>query len=85
MSGAAEQSGSRLTAPLNILPKPTPIGLRRSEAAAYVGLSPAHFDKAVAAGEMPPARDICGVKVWSIPKLSKALDPEAALPANPWL
>ena len=73
-----------MTARADILPKPTPIGLRRSEAAAYVGLSATQFDKAVAAGEMPAPRCICGVKVWSVRKLAEALDPEAAIPANPW-
>lgn len=74
-----------MTARSHILPKPTPIGLRRSEAAAFIGLSPTHFDKAVSIGEMPSPRDICGVNVWSARKLAAALDGESGTPANPWL
>ena len=73
-----------MTARADILPKPTPIGLRRSEAAAYVGLSPTKFDEAVLKGQMPQPREICGVKVWPVRKLAEALDPESPVPANPW-
>ena len=73
-----------LTARKNILPMPEPVGLRRADAAAYVGLSAGTFDKAVDLGAMPQPVDIAGVKVWSRRALERALDPEAAIPANPW-
>ncbi|RVD43066.1 hypothetical protein EN742_05945 [Mesorhizobium sp. M4A.F.Ca.ET.020.02.1.1] len=41
-----------------------PRGLRRVSAAAYLGISPSHFDKARAAGNIPPAKTLFGVALW---------------------
>lgn len=41
-----------------------PRGLRRSAAAAYLGISPSHFDKQRAAGAIPPPREMFGVILW---------------------
>ncbi len=73
-----------MTARANILPKPEPYALRRAEAAAYVGLSAGHFDKAVDQGDMPAPVDLAGIKVWSRRALERALDPGAPETANPW-
>lgn len=73
-----------MTARAAILPLPEPFGLRREAAAAYVGISPGHFDKAVAAGVMPQPVDVAGVAVWSRRALERALDPQAATTPNPW-
>ncbi len=62
-----------------------PRGLCREAAAAYVGVSPATFDKLVSDGRMPAPRRIDGRKVWDKLELDAAFD---ALPgaeqANPW-
>ncbi len=73
-----------MTARARILPLPEPIALRREAAAAYVGLSAGHFDKAVDKGDMPKPTDLAGVDVWPCRALERALDPEAFAPVNPW-
>jgi hypothetical protein len=60
------------------LPLPTPAGLRREDAAAFVGLSPGTFDRAVANGELPAGREIAGCRVWSVAGLAAALDARAS-------
>jgi len=57
---------------------PEPFALRREAAAAYVGLSATHFDKAVDSGLFPRPVDLAGVKVWTRRALEQALDPDAA-------
>ena len=78
------QGGPRSNRRRDQLPMPSPAGLRRVDAAAFVGLSPTHFDRAVHEGAMPQPRNICGVNVWSVRKLAEALDPDAGPPSNPW-
>jgi predicted DNA-binding transcriptional regulator AlpA len=63
-------------------------GLRREEAAAYIGFSARKFDELVADGRMPKPKRIDGVVVWDIHRLDLAFD---ALPeeggdggANAW-
>lgn len=63
-------------------------GLRREEAAGYLGFSARKFDELVADGRMPKPKRIDGVVVWDIRRLDFAFD---ALPdensgktANPW-
>jgi len=73
-----------MTARARILPMPEPIALRRIQAAAYVGLSAGHFDKAVDEGVMPQPTNLSGVNVWPCRALQSALDPEAFAPVNPW-
>ncbi|GAB1716315.1 MAG: hypothetical protein NTAFB05_13570 [Nitrobacter sp.] len=41
-----------------------PRGLRRVEAARYLGISPSHFDKQVKAGTVPAPLQLFGVSVW---------------------
>jgi predicted DNA-binding transcriptional regulator AlpA len=64
--------------------------LRREWAAAYLGISPASLDRYVAAGKIPEAKLLQGVKVWDrhdldataddLPYLSQA----AAEPDTSW-
>lgn len=49
-----------------------PIGLRREEAAAYVGMSAGSFDRAVKEGAMPPPRQWRGVVTWDREELERA-------------
>jgi predicted DNA-binding transcriptional regulator AlpA len=62
-------------------------GLRREEAAAYLGFSARKFDELIADGRMPKPKRIDGVVVWDIHRLDVAFD---ALPddggsdGNPW-
>lgn len=63
-------------------------GLRREEAAAYLGFSARKFDELIADGRMPKPKRIDGVVVWDIHRLDLAFD---ALPdessdsiANAW-
>lgn len=70
----------------DLLPRSLPPrGLRREEAAAYVGVSPTLFDEMVRDGRMPPPKRINSRTVWDIRKLDNAFD---ALPGdeekNPW-
>jgi predicted DNA-binding transcriptional regulator AlpA len=72
--------------PRSILP-PSPRGLCREQAAAYVGVSPGLFDAMVSDGRMPQPKRINSRRVWDIRQLDTAFD---ALPndgdgaANPW-
>ncbi len=63
-------------------------GLRREEAAAYLGFSARKFDELVADGRMPKPKRVDGVVVWDLRRLDFAFD---ALPDeggstadNPW-
>lgn len=66
-------------------------GLRRIEAAAYIGVSPTKFDDMVKDGRMPGPKKIDGAAVWDIHGLDSAFDglPDtspggnAGVP-NPW-
>ncbi|MCX5478490.1 XRE family transcriptional regulator [Kaistia geumhonensis] len=49
-------------------------GLRRDEAATYVGVSPSKFDHLVADGRMPASFQIDGCRVWDIRALDAAFD-----------
>lgn len=67
---------------------PAARGLNRVEAAAYVGLSPTMFDKMVAEGKMPRAKQVGARRIWDVRRLDYAFD---ALPGdedsgapNPW-
>lgn len=73
-----------MSARFHVLPRPEPYGLRRREAAAYMGLSENHFVKAVECGLIPPATDLAGVKVWSRKALEQALDGQRFTAPNPW-
>jgi len=63
-------------------------GLRREEAAAYLGFSARKFDELITDGRMPKPKRVDGVVVWDIHRLDLAFD---ALPddggdgtLNPW-
>jgi predicted DNA-binding transcriptional regulator AlpA len=67
--------------PLSLPPR----GLSRSEAAAYVGVSPSLFDTMVKDGRMPRAKRINSRAVWDRKQLDQsfeALDNRESV--NPW-
>ncbi|MBB4063275.1 helix-turn-helix transcriptional regulator [Gellertiella hungarica] len=41
-----------------------PRGLRREDAARYIGISPTLFDRKRKEGAIPPPRDMFGVMIW---------------------
>ena len=49
-------------------------GLRRADAASYVGVSPSKFDQMVSDGRMPPPFEIDRCRVWDIRRLDRAFD-----------
>lgn len=49
-------------------------GLRREEAAAYLGFSARKFDELVSDGRMPKPKRIDGVVVWDMLRLDSAFD-----------
>lgn len=51
-------------------PLPSVLGLNREQAAAFVGISPSLFDKAVEAGTMPQSRLIGTRKIWDADELA---------------
>ncbi|WP_439366043.1 hypothetical protein ACNJYD_08975 [Bradyrhizobium sp. DASA03005] len=60
-----------------------PRGLSRVNAAAYVGVSHAIWDKMVAAGDMPKPKRFYGRTIWdkkAVDKAFDALDPENSTP-----
>ncbi|WP_417491831.1 helix-turn-helix transcriptional regulator [Maricaulis sp.] len=65
-------------------PEISPRGLNRSQAAAYIGVSPGLFDEMVNDGRMPPSREINARRVWDIREVDMAFDdlPHAPRPAN---
>ncbi len=57
------------------LPLPTPRGLSREAAAAYIGVSPSKFDMFVADGTMPKPIRLGRRCVWDIQALDKVFSP----------
>jgi predicted DNA-binding transcriptional regulator AlpA len=58
-------------------PRPSalpPRGLRRPDAAAYVGVSPTKFDEWVARGVMPTPKRLDGVVIWDRVTLDAAFE-----------
>ncbi|WP_421358201.1 helix-turn-helix transcriptional regulator [Agrobacterium rosae] len=51
-------------------PLPSVLGLNREQAAAFIGISPSLFDKAVEAGTMPGSRMIGARKIWDVDELT---------------
>lgn len=51
-----------------------PRGLRRAQAAAYLGISPSHFDKQREAGVIPSPKLMFGVHLWDRRKLDELFD-----------
>ena len=65
----------------------TPRGLRRAQAAAYLGISPSHFDKQRALGTIPQPKRILGVEVYDrldLDRLFGELPMMAGNDNNPW-
>ncbi|WP_416200345.1 helix-turn-helix transcriptional regulator [Terricaulis sp.] len=63
--------GAEVTRPL---PFDCPRGLNRVQAAAYVGVSPTTFDRLVAEGVMPRAKEIGARRVYDRAQLDQAFD-----------
>ena len=64
-------------------------GLRRGDAAAYVGVSPSKFDKLVIDGRMPKALKIDTCAIWDVRRLDESfdslMDSDVTIEeANPW-
>lgn len=51
-----------------------PRGMRREEAARYVGVSPSKFLELVADGRMPTPKEVDGCRVWDRMALDAAFD-----------
>jgi len=51
-------------------PLPAVLGLNREQAAAFVGISPSLFDRAVVAGTMPQPRMIGARSIWDVDELA---------------
>ena len=49
-------------------------GLRREDAALYVGVSPSLFDRAVKDGQMPRPVKLFGAVIWDVQALDRAFD-----------
>jgi len=58
-------------------------GLRRTDAALYVGLGPTKFDKLVKEGLMPKPVRIDGCVIWDVKLLDAKFD-ELSEPRNDW-
>jgi hypothetical protein len=68
-------------------PLPTPLGLKRADAAAYISVGPTKFDEMVKDGRMPPPRCIDSRRVWDRRELEVYfgdLPRQEILPENPW-
>jgi predicted DNA-binding transcriptional regulator AlpA len=83
--GAAMKSGRVLVGiePLRLETR-WPRGLRREEAAHYVGVSPSKFDELVSDRRMPQPREIDRRLVWDVRELDAAFDdlPRRGQPDN---
>lgn len=58
-------------------------GLRREEAALYVGLKPTKFSELIADGRMPEPIPVDGCRIWDVRLLDAAFD-ELSQPRNDW-
>lgn len=74
-------------------PSLPPRGLRRTEAAAYIGVSPSTFDKMVVEGVMPKPKRFGDRVIWDRHQIDEAFETLAGgeddaapppAPANPW-
>lgn len=65
-----------------------PRGLRRVDAARYLGISPSHFDAQRKAGNIPAPKQMLGVVLWDRNDLDRLFDDTAAETqtsnVNPW-
>ena len=72
-----------------LIPAQDRVGLSRTEAAEYIGVSTSLFDEMVKDGRMPPPKLINSRKVWMRAKIEKAFaelpdDGESTGCDNPW-
>ena len=68
-------------------PLPTPLGLKRADAAAYISVGLTKFDEMVKDGRMPPPRCIDSRRVWDRRELEVYfgdLPRQEILSENPW-
>jgi len=71
-------------------PSLAPRGLRRVEAAAYIGVSPSTFDKMIAQGVMPKPKRFGDRTIWDRWQIDEAFSAipndgdSTETPANPW-
>ena len=65
-------------------PAVQPRGLRRVDAARYLGISATHFDKQVKAGAVPPPVERFGVNLWDRVALDAIFEAEKPLNENEW-
>ena len=76
-----QPSHSSSILPLSLLPR----GLSRTEASAYVGISPSLFDQLVKDGRMPSPKHINSRTVWDRQQLDKAFEALGGHDhPNPW-
>ena len=63
-----------------------PRGLRRRDAARYLGVSPSTFDRLREAGIAPPPRQLMGVIIWDRHELDALFSDlaDATETMNPW-
>jgi hypothetical protein len=65
-----------------------PLGLRREDAATFIGVGPTKFDEMVSDGRMPLPRCIDSRRVWDRNELEAAFDElprqESTNSKNPW-
>lgn len=66
--------GALLPNPANDNQRVQPRGLRRADAARYLGISPAHFDNQVRAGAAPKPLALFGVSIWDRNDLDRLFD-----------
>lgn len=63
-------------------PSFAPRGLRRTDAALYLGISPSKFDQVRQAGKVPPPKELAGVKLWCRHELDAMFDELPTIAAN---
>lgn len=75
----ADSDNRRGALPMGVPPR----GLRRAAAAAYLGISPSHFDKCREAGQIPQPRRMFGVEIYDRQDLDFLFDGKPGVsPAN---
>lgn len=85
MSSDTSPRGSAKDKGRTLPPSLPPRGLRREEAAAYIGVSPTLFDEMVSDGRMPKPKRINARTVWDIRRLDLAFDAIGGdEEKNPW-
>lgn len=72
----------KVARPLKVEPR----GLRRPDAAAYIGVSTTLFDEMVGDGRMPPPKVVNTAKVWDRRLLDDAFDalPDKSAESDTW-